>query len=183
MRSMKPLLVLMAPGFEEIELTAPIDILRRLDIPVTTAGLNSRSVEGAHGLVIQADMLLIDVQTEHFDGIILPGGPASWLLRDTPGVLSLLRAFHGAGKLVAAICAAPLALQAAGILRGQRITCYPGVAAELKADANVLECPACTEGKLVTGRSPGAALEFGFALAAALGKGEAVAQLRREMCV
>ena len=181
--SMKPVLVLMAPGYEEIELIAPIDILRRLEIPVVTAGVKSRSVEGAHGITTMAEMLMVDVNPEDYSGIILPGGPASWLLRDTPGVLSLVRAMHEEEKLVAAICAAPIALEAAGVLEGRRVTCYPGVEGDLKSAAEVLAEPAVTDGMLVTGRGPGAALEFGFALGAVLGKAEQVAELRVAMCV
>ena len=181
--SMKPVLVLMAPGFEEIELTAPVDILRRLEIPVVTAGLKSRSVEGAHGMTMQAEMLMVDVNADDYSGIILPGGPASWLLRDTPGVLSLVRAMHGAEKLVAAICAAPIALEAAGVLNGRRVTCYPGVEGDLKSAAEIVAEAAVTDGLLVTGRGPGAALEFGFALGCALGKAEQVEALRVAMCV
>ncbi len=181
-RGMKPVLVLMAPGFEEIELTAPVDILRRLEIPVVTAGVKGCSVEGAHGMTMQAEMLLVDVKEEDYSGIILPGGPASWLLRDTPAVLSLVRAMHKAGKLVAAICAAPIALEAAGVLKGCRVTCYPGVEGDLKSAAAVLAEAAVTDGLLVTGRGPGAALEFGFALGSALGKAPQVKELRTAMC-
>lgn len=180
---MKPVLVLMAPGYEEIELIAPIDILRRLEIPVVTAGVKGRSVEGAHGITTQAEMLMVDVNPEDYSGIILPGGPASWLLRDTPGVLSLVRAMQAEGKLVAAICAAPIALEAAGVLEGRRVTCYPGVEGELKSAAEVVAEPAVIDGLLVTGRGPGAALEFGFALGTVLGKAEQVADLRVAMCV
>lgn len=179
---MKPVLVLMAPGYEEIELIAPIDILRRLEIPVVTAGLKSRSVEGAHGITTMADMLMVDVNPEDYSGIILPGGPASWLLRDTPGVLSLVRAMHKEEKLVAAICAAPIALEAAGVIACRRVTCYPGVESELKS-AMVVPEPAVIDGMVVTGRGPGAALEFGFALGRVLGKAEQVAELRVAMCV
>ena len=180
---MKPILVLMAPGFEEIELTAPIDILRRLEIPVVTAGVKGRYVEGAHGMEMKADMLMVDVEAADYDGIILPGGQASWLLRDTPGVLSLVRAMQKAEKLVAAICAAPIALEAAGVLSGRQVTCYPVVEGELKSAAQVLAQPTVVDGLLVTGRGPGAALEFGFALGTVLGKAEQVAGLRVAMCV
>lgn len=173
----------MAPGFEEIELTAPVDILRRLGIPVATAGVGGRRVEGAHGITMQADMLMVDVQAEKFDGIVLPGGPASWLLRDTPGVRALVRAFHSAGKLVGAICAAPIALEAAGILKDRSVTCYPSVKGDLISAANVGDMPARTDGNIVTGRGPGAAPEFGFALGAYLGKSAEVAKLRGEMCM
>lgn len=68
---MKPLLVLLAPGFEEIEFSAPVDILRRLEVPVVTAGVKGRLVEGAHGIHMQADMLLVDVEPADYDGVIL----------------------------------------------------------------------------------------------------------------
>ncbi len=180
---MKSVLVLMAPGFEEIELTAPVDILRRLGVKVVLAGVKGRKVEGAHGLIMQADVLLVDVESESFDGVILPGGAASWLLRETPAVLKLVRDMHATGKLVAAICAAPIALEAAGVLGGRNITCYPAeaVTADIKSAASISDEPAVTDGNIVTGRGPGAALEFGFALGAYLG-GD-VATLRSEMCV
>ncbi len=180
---MKPILFVMAPGFEEIELAAPIDILRRLEIPVVTAGLEGLTVKGAHGVEMRAEMLLVDVVAEDYDGVVLPGGPASWTLRDTPAIRTLVRAMHGEGKLVGAICAAPIALEAAGVLTGRRVTCYPAVKGDLASAAEVLDTPAATDANIVTGRGPGAALEFGFALAAYLGKAEAVPQLRADMCV
>ena len=178
---MKPVLVLLAPGFEEIEFAAPVDILRRLEIPVTTAGVKGRLVEGAHGICMQADMLMVDVEPEEYDGIILPGGAASWLLRDTPGVLRLVRTMHAAGKLVAAICAAPIALEAAGVLAGRKVTCYPAdaVTNDIRS-ASLQDAPTVTDGNIITGKGPGAALEFGFAIGAYFEK--AVDSLRREMC-
>ncbi len=181
---MEPVLVLMAPGFEEIELSAPVDILRRLEIPVVLAGIESRRVEGAHGLVMEADMLLVDVDASLYSGVILPGGPASWTLRDTPAVLKLAREMAEAGKLVAAICAAPIALERAGLLKGRRVTCYPAKAVtdDIVSAAEISDKAAVTDGNIVTGRGPGAALEFGFELGRYLGKGERVAALREEMC-
>lgn len=178
---MKPILVLLAPGFEEIEFSAPVDILRRLDIPVITAGVQGRQVEGAHGITMKADMLMVDVEEDKFDGIILPGGAASWLLRDTPGVLKLVRQMNTAGKLVAAICAAPIALEAAGVLKEKKVTCYPAdaVTQDIKS-ATLCDCPTVTDGNIITGRGPGAALEFGFALGAYFDKD--VESLRKEMC-
>lgn len=182
---MQPILVLMAPGFEEIELTAPVDILRRLGVPVTLAGLRSRTVEGAHGLQMQADMLLVDVEPEKFSGVVLPGGGGAWVLKDTPAVLKLVRHMHAEGKTVGAICAAPMVLQAAGIAEGRRITCYPAedVTKVFTGATTLCADPAVTDGHIVTGRGPGAALEFGFALACALGKEAEVPALRKAMCV
>ncbi len=182
---MEPVLVLMAPGFEEIELTAPVDILRRLEIPVTLVGVKSRRVEGAHGITMEADMLLVDVDAALYSGVILPGGQASWTLRDTPAVLKLVREMHAAGKLVAAICAAPIALARAGVLTGRRATCYPAAEVEetvRAAAAELCATPAVTDGNIITGRGPGAALEFGFELGHYLSKADRVAELRQAMC-
>lgn len=178
---MKAILTLMAPGFEEMEFTAPVDILRRLGVKVVTAGVQGIEVEGAHGITMKADMLLSDVVAAEYDGIVLPGGVASWLLRDTPAVLGLVREFHAAGKVVGAICAAPIALEAAGVLAGRTITCYPaeGVTNDIKSAAAVTGDLTVTDGNIVTGRGPGAAAEFGFALGELLGFD--VAALRREM--
>lgn len=180
---MKRILVLMAPGFEEIELTAPVDILRRLGVEVVLAGVKGLQVEGAHGITLQADILLEEAERSTCDGVVLPGGAASWLLRDTPAVLQLVREMHAAGKLVAAICAAPIALEAAGVLVGRRITCYPATAVtdDIASAAAISSDPAVRDGNIVTGRGPGAALEFGFALGSYLGLD--VDALRREMCV
>ncbi len=182
---MKPILVLMATGFEEIELAAPVDILRRLDFEVVTAGVESRRVEGAHGMVMESDILMVDADASHYDAIVLPGGQASWLLRDTPAVLDLVRTMHADGKLVAAICAAPIALEAAGVLGGRKITCYPvaAVTDDIKSVAEICSAAAVTSGNIVTGRGPGAALEFGFEIATALGKGKQVGAMRQEMMV
>ncbi len=183
---MKPILVLMADGFEEIELTAPIDILRRLEFEVVTAGVTARRVEGAHGMIMESDMLMVDVDTSLYDAIILPGGQASWTLRDTPAVLELVREMTDADKLVAAICAAPIALEAAGVIKGCKVTCYPvpAVTDDLKSVAEISDATTVTCGKIVTGKGPGAALEFGFAVAAALGKPkEAISAMRAEMMI
>lgn len=180
----KPVVVLVAPGFEEVELTAPVDILRRLGIKVVLAGVQGRMVEGAHGLTLQADMLLVDVDPQDYRGVILPGGKASWTLRETPAVLALVRDMHSAGKLVAAICAAPIALEAAGVLSGRRITCYPAedVRRDIATAHSICEEPAVTDGHIITGRGPGAAMEFGFALAEYLGCEAQVPRLKVDMC-
>ncbi len=182
---MNPILVLVAPGFEEIELSAPVDILRRLDVKLLLVGVESCRVTGAHSLVVEADMLLADVDASQYDGVILPGGPGSWLLRDTPAVLELVREMHAAKNLVAAICAAPIALEAAGVLTNRKVTCYPlaAVTDDLKSVESISDAPTVIDGNIVTGRGPGAALEFGFAVACYLGLGDRVSALRQEMCV
>ncbi len=182
---MKSLLVLMAPGFEEIELTAPVDILRRLGVQITLVGVESLHVEGAHGMMMQADMLLVDVDDRLYDGVILPGGQASWVLRDTPAVLRLVEAMDHAKKLVAAICAAPIALEAAGVIAGKRVCCYPAeaVTSALQSVASIEDAPVVQDGHVITGRGPGAAFDFAFALGEYCCDQSAVAAMREEMCM
>lgn len=182
---MKPLLVILAPGFEEIELAAPVDILRRLGIEIVLAGLIARQVEGAHGIVMRADMLLVDAEVKHYDGIILPGGAASWLMRDSATVLSLVQHFHEASKMVAAICAAPIVLQAAGILNKRQVSCYPAPAVTdaLTSVKSISNAACCTDGHIITARGPGASLEFGFCIGDYLGKEKEVIAMRQEMCM
>ena len=180
----KPVVVLVSPGFEEVELTAPVDILRRLGIEVLLVGVQGLTVQGAHGITLRADMLLVDVNTDDYSGVMLPGGAASWTLRDTPAVLALVRDMHKAGKLVAAICAAPIALEAAGVLAGKNITCYPApdVRKDITSARSVSEDAVVTDGHIITGRGPGAAMEFGYALGEYLGCGAQVPQLKKDMC-
>lgn len=175
---------MVAPGFEEVELTAPVDILRRLGVEVKLVGVQGLTVEGAHGITLRADMLLVDVDAAECRGVVLPGGRGAWTLRDTPAVLALVREMHRAEKPVAAICAAPIALDAAGVLCGRNITCYPApdVRKDVASAASVSESPVVVDGHIVTGRGPGAAFEFGFALGAIFAGEERVAALRGEMC-
>lgn len=174
----------MAPGFEEIELTAPVDILRRLGVRVVLAGVQGLTVPGAHDLTMRADMLLVDADADMFDGVVLPGGRAAWPLRETPAVLGLVRDMHKAGKLVAAICAAPIVLEAAGVLAGCNITCYPApdVRRDVASAKSVCEASVVVDGSIITGRGPGAAMDFGYALGEYLGCAAQVAQLKEEMC-
>lgn len=180
---MEPILVIVAPDFEEIELTAPVDILRRLGVPVVLAGLTGTEIAGAHGITIKTDIRLAHANPADYSGIVLPGGPASWTLRDTPEVLELVRTMNAAGKLVGAICAAPIALEAAGVLAGRRVTCWPGVTGDLVSAAEVTSESTETDGNIVTGRGPGAAMEFGFALASYCGLAAEVQEERAGFCL
>ncbi len=182
---MTKILILMAPGFEEIELTAPVDILRRLGVSVDIAGVESLQVEAAHGMVMQADMLLADVDGAQYDGIVLPGGQGSWVLRDSAAVLRLVEEMSAQKKLVAAICAAPIVLEAAGVLQGKSVCCYPAeaVVSELKSVAGIENKPVVRDGHIITGRGPGAAFDFAFALGEYCCDEAVVAAMREEMCM
>jgi 4-methyl-5(b-hydroxyethyl)-thiazole monophosphate biosynthesis len=174
---MKRVLVPLAEGFEELEAVTLVDILRRAGAEVVVASLAGSPVTGAHGIRIEADAPLAAVQAQDFDLIALPGGmPGAQHLKDDPRIAALVRRLHGAGRPVAAICAAPMVLDAAGVLAGRRATSYPGFleganAATLVGDAVVVDRG------VITSRGPGTALDFALALVEQL-EGRAV---RREI--
>jgi 4-methyl-5(b-hydroxyethyl)-thiazole monophosphate biosynthesis len=162
---MKQVLCLLKNGFEEIEAIAPVDLLRRAEIEVVMAGVSSMKVTGKCGVRVSADALLSEVSGDEFDALFLPGGPAVMELRNHAEVIALIRAFHASGKLIAAICAAPLLLRDAGVIKGERITAH---------DSTYDELPEITGGRveyeanLLTSRGAGTAIEFGLAFVALL---------------
>ncbi len=160
-------LVFLAPGFEEIEALTVVDILRRCGVEVTTVGLTSGIVEGAHGVKVVPDTNINEVKAEDFDAIICPGGsPGYENLRKSEKVLQLVREAAGAGKLVAAICGAPSVLADAGVLRGKKCTIYPGLEEELKRGGGKPKGKlVVTDGNFITSMGPGTALAFAFELA------------------
>ena len=114
-------------GFEEVEGLTVVDMLRRLEIECDIVGKGAE-VTGSHGIVIKADRLLDEIKSEDYSAIILPGGlPGATNLRDDSKVISLVKEMNKTGKIVAAICAAPIVLERAGVLEGREFTAYPGV--------------------------------------------------------
>jgi protein deglycase len=176
-------IVPLAEGFEEIEAVTIIDVLRRAGIDVTTAFLEKKQVTGSHSIRITADKDIDGVRASDFDCIALPGGmPGSANLRDDPRVVRLVRENAGAGKLTAALCAAPLVLGFAGVLEGKRATCYPGFEGQMTGAVHVPE-PVVRDGNFITGKGPGCAIPFALELVAALaGKDRALA-IRENMQV
>jgi len=161
---MPKVLFLLAEGFEELEAIAPLDLLRRAGIEVTVAALSPGiHVTGRCGLTVHADTLL-DAVAEHtlFDALVLPGGPGVKHLRADPRVRSTVLAHHAGGRWIAAICAAPTVLLDAGLLSGRRYTAHPSVALELPERLG--EERVVIDGRILTSRGAGTALDFGFAL-------------------
>lgn len=162
---MAKVLVPLAQGCEEIEAVTVIDILRRAGIEVITAGLAAGPVRASRGTLLVPDAALDDVAGQAFDMVVLPGGmPGSAHLRDDARVLALLRRTAAAGNTVAAICAAPMALHAAGLLQGKRATGFPGVLEELPGSHTCTGAAVETDGNVVTSRGPGTAMDFALAL-------------------
>ena len=123
---MKKVAILAAPGFEEIELMAPLDILRRLNMDVVLAGVQSDKVVSTHEVTVSTDTMLDKLHADKLDALILPGGAGSWVLRDTPEVIHLVKKMHEAGKLVARHLRRPHRAGQSGPSQGQERHGLPG---------------------------------------------------------
>ncbi|MFT6984360.1 MAG: 4-methyl-5(b-hydroxyethyl)-thiazole monophosphate biosynthesis [Psychromonas sp.] len=161
---MKKVAILLADGFEEVEVITPADFLRRAGIQVILTSIGGLNVIGGHDIEITADITL-DALDDDLDGIILPGGmPGASNLAQSKALIKLVRKIDNNNKLVAAICAAPaVVLGKAGLLEGRKFTCYPGfenaiTGADFSTDRVV------QDGNMITSRGPGTAAEFSIAL-------------------
>ncbi len=155
----------LAAGFEELEVVAPVDVLRRAGAEVILAALESTlEVRGRNGLTLVADLRWDEWGAQPCDCLLLPGGPAVAALRRHAALRAQVRAQDAAGGWLAAICAAPTVLLEAGVLRGRRHTAHPSVAAELSR-AELGEA-VVVDGRLITSRGAGTALAFGLELVA-----------------
>ncbi len=168
--------ILLGTGFEEMEAIAPLDILRRAGIQTLTVGLNGKTVYGAHGIGVEADIEIGQMDLTDMDMIVLPGGLGGVAsARASQEALAALRFGFENGKYVAAICAGPTVLAELGITDNKRATCYPGCEKDM-GKANMLSgIPCVQDGKVITGTSAGCAVPFGLALVNAL-KGEDAAK-------
>jgi 4-methyl-5(b-hydroxyethyl)-thiazole monophosphate biosynthesis len=163
---MPDVLVPLAEGFEDIEAITLVDILRRAGVEVLTAGLAEGLVRGARGTRVQPDVQLDAVLARDFAMIALPGGmPGAENLRRDGRIIALLRRHAAAGHYTTAICAAPIALAEAGVLAGKRATSYPGfVDALALPDVQYVDQPVVVDGKVVTSKGPGTAMDFALTL-------------------
>jgi 4-methyl-5(b-hydroxyethyl)-thiazole monophosphate biosynthesis len=162
----KTALIPLAPGFEEIEAVIVIDVLRRAGVLVTVAGTEPGVIEASRGVRIEPDTTLDAVDPAGFDLIVLPGGlKGTTALREDPRVLEMLRRHHAAGRLTAAVCAAPTVLAAAGIASAHRVTAHPSVWDQLRAaNVDVQDERVVVDGHVVTSQGPGTSMEFAYAL-------------------
>ena len=153
-------LVPLADGFEEIEAVTIIDVLRRGGVDVVTAHLGeSSAVHGAHGLTMKAGTPFAAAAEAEYDAIVLTGGPGTEALRACRPLIERLRRQKSDGKLICAICAAPLVLVEAGVLEPeQHVTCYPTCVMDL--DRPCAGVPVVADRNVITGQAPGAALLF-----------------------
>lgn len=157
---MAKVLIPIATGFEEIEALSLVDILRRADIDVVTAGLDAELIKGAHGVKIKTDILLDLANSDEFDMIVLPGGlPGAEYLAKSEKVKSLLKDFDKNGRLIGAICAAPWALSTADVLK-QKYTCYPSFENTVQKSGYDSTQDVVTDQNIMTSRGPATAMKF-----------------------
>lgn len=161
----KKVLLFLADGFEEIEAITPIDVLRRAEIEVQTVSISdSLDVKGAHDIVIKADVLFEHADFKNASMLVLPGGmPGTTNLNKHAELKVQLAEFAEDRKNIAAICAAPSVLGGLGILKGRRVTCYPGWEEKLKGAYTSDHKVECDE-NIITGKGAGTALNFALAL-------------------
>ena len=162
---MPRVLTLLAAGFEEIEAITVIDLLRRADINTTMVSLEKKlEVSGAHGITVRGDLMTSDVDISGYECLFLPGGqPGTNNLKKNKQVLNWVREFDRTNRLIAAICAAPTVLNAAGILSGRRLTSYPAEKNNF-TESIYLEQVTVRDKNLLTSRGVGTAIEFSLLL-------------------
>lgn len=161
--------ILLGTGFEETEAVAPIDLLRRAGVEVKTVGVNGKVISGSHGIGIEADISLDEMDLSLAEMIVLPGGLKGVAsVRASKPAMDALKTCWDTGKFVAAICAGPTVLADLHIPDGKNATCYPGCETQMGSARMVPGAAAVRDGKLITGTSAGCAVSFGLALVEAL---------------
>ena len=176
--------MLLGTGFEETEAIAPLDLLRRADIPVQTVGVNGKIVYSSHGVGICADIELQDMDLSNMEMIILPGGLGGVnSVRASQGALNALRFAWEQGRKVAAICAGPTVLAELGITDGKEVTCFPSCEGQMGAARLVPGAAAVIDGRLTTGTSAGCAIPFGLKLIEALKGPEEAERIAKQIVI
>jgi len=180
--NVKRALVLLAPGFEEVEALTPVDYLLRAGVDVVTAAISGSAagVAGSHGIKVTADGTIEDLAAHGklapagWDAVIVPGGPGAVNIAASSTANEFIKAMAEAGKWVCAICAAPaVVLAPLGLLGSRKFTCFPGYEdkvwdAEWSEDRTVKDANHGKSGGIITSRGAGTAGEFSIAIISAL---------------
>ncbi|MDH5191557.1 MAG: DJ-1/PfpI family protein [Gammaproteobacteria bacterium] len=163
---MASVLIPLAQGCEELEAITVIDLMRRAGIEVISAGLDDKPVKASRGTVIVPDTTLDEALKKEYDMIVLPGGlPGADHLDNDSRIQNRLKQMASQNKYTAAICAAPKVLASAGLLSGKQATSFPGVLEALNLpDIKLSTQPVVTDGKVITSRGPGTAMDFALDL-------------------
>ena len=180
---MPKVLLPLAEGFEEIEALAIVDVLRRAKIEVVIAGMHPGPVSSVRNISILPDTTIDTVTADEFAMIILPGGqPGTDNLNADTRIHRLLAEFQASGKLIGAICAAPIILAAAGLLSGKRATSYPSYSNRLNG-AIYEDRTVVTDDNIMTSQGPGTAISFALAIVSRLSGTHVAAEVSKAMIV
>lgn len=175
--------MLLGTGFEETEAIAPLDLLRRAGVEVLTVGLNGKTIYGGHGIGVEADIVLEEMDLTALDMIILPGGLGGVAsIRASQKAMDAVKFAWDNEKFVAAICAGPTVLADLGITDGKNCTCYPGCEDGM-GQAHMVSAPAVRDGNLITGTSAGCAIAFGLLLISTLKGQEAADAIQKQIVI
>jgi len=175
--------VLLGTGFEEVEAITPVDLMRRAGIDVLTVGLNGKTVFGGHGIGVEADITVDEMDLTDLEMIVLPGGLGGVAsIRGCEAAMEAIRFAYENGKFTAAICAGPTVLADLHITDGRKATCYPGCETGIGNAVIVKNAASVRSDKVITGTSAGCAIAFALELIAAL-KGQAAADQVKQQIV
>ena len=161
---MASVLVPLAQGCEELEATTIVDLLRRAEVGVVTAGLDDKPVRASRGMVLVPDTTLDQALKQEYDMVVLPGGlPGADNLNNDSRIRALLTRMAASDRFTAAICAAPKVLASAGLLKGRKATAFPGVLDAFEG-LDYRSDPVVRDGRVITSRGPGTAMDFSLEL-------------------
>jgi len=179
---MKKAVILLATGFEEIEAVTVVDILRRAGIDIISAGLDSNSITGSHGITVATEKKISGLKPD-FDAVIIPGGmPGAMHLHNSSEVNDFIKAMASKGALIAGICAAPAVMLAPlGILDNKAATCYPGDQVDFGKSTRYKNKAVVADGNIITSQGPGTSMEFAFAIVEKLIGRETVKKLKKHV--
>ena len=176
--------VLLGNGFEETEAIAPIDLLRRAKIPVLTVGLGGKVIRGGHGIGVEADITVEEMDLTDMDMIVLPGGLGGVAsIRGSKEAMEAITFARDNDRYIAAICAGPTVLGGLGFLDGYTAVCYPGCESGMGKATVLQDKPCVQDRKIITGTSAGCAVPFGLALIAALKGAEAAKTVAEQIVI
>jgi len=175
--------VLFTHGFAEIEAFSIVDILRRAKINADIIGTEPGPIIGAQMISITPDFILEDIEINMLDALVLPGGSPGYInLRNNENVIKLIQKMMEQGKLIAAICASPAVLSAAGVLREKHCTIYPGMEDELRKGKGIYtDSIVVTDGNIITSKGPATTIPFTLTLVERLTDKETADTVKKQL--
>ena len=181
---MQMVYIFLGTGFEELEAIAPCDILRRGGVEVAFVGIGGTHIVGGHGIKVQTDCLLEEVDLDEAEMIVIPGGLGGVeSIENCEQAMNRIQEASNRGLYTAAICAGPRILAKLGILRGKTAVCYPGMEEQMNGGNMKIGSSTVQDEKVLTGRGPGAALKFGLLLLKVLRGNEVARQVATGMVI